>query len=29
MLSDEDRKHLKACLRTGAVEIDEDISLPF
>ena len=29
MLPDEGRKHLKACLRTGAVEIDEDISLPF
>lgn len=29
MLSDEDREHFKACLRTGAVEIDEDITLPF
>lgn len=29
MLPDEGRKHLKACLRTGAVEIDEDVSLPF
>lgn len=29
MLPDEGRKHLKACLRTGAVEIDEDVPLPF
>ncbi|APG95504.1 hypothetical protein SAMCFNEI73_pC1800 (plasmid) [Sinorhizobium americanum] len=29
MLSDDDRKHLGVCLRTGAVEIGEDITLPF